>query len=64
LALSNLIFTSLTTFVPLGVLSTRPSGLLAAGIIYRLLAGGRSGFWSTFVRSITSKDPRPLSRGI
>ncbi|KAL0579886.1 hypothetical protein V5O48_002133 [Marasmius crinis-equi] len=73
LALSNLTFTSLATFVLWGIFSTTFGGLLAFGTVYGLLAGGWSSLWSSFIRPLASEDPRVvtlvfgylgLSRGI
>ncbi|KAF9260480.1 MFS general substrate transporter [Marasmius fiardii PR-910] len=73
LAIFNLVFTSLTTFILWGVLSTKFSGLLAFGFFYGLLAGGWSSLWSAFVGPMANEEPRVvtiilgyllLSRGI
>ncbi|KAL0579888.1 hypothetical protein V5O48_002135 [Marasmius crinis-equi] len=57
LALSTLLFTSLSTFVLWGVLSTTFPGLLVFGIAYGALAGGWSSSWAGFLRPLTSDDP-------
>ncbi|KAK1220675.1 hypothetical protein PQX77_016501 [Marasmius sp. AFHP31] len=73
LAFSTLVFTSLSTFILWGILSTNFAGLLAFGIIYGALAGGWSCLWAGFVRPLASDDPTlvttllgylMLSRGI
>ncbi|KAF9265016.1 MFS general substrate transporter [Marasmius fiardii PR-910] len=57
LALSTLMFTSLSTFILWGVLSSTFGGLISFGIAYGVLAGGWSSLWTGFSRPLTSDDP-------
>ncbi|KAF9262086.1 MFS general substrate transporter [Marasmius fiardii PR-910] len=57
LASLTLIFTSLSTFVLWGVLSSTFAGLLSFGIVYGALAGGWSSLWAGFLHPLASDDP-------
>uniref|UniRef100_A0A0W0G9P2 Putative monocarboxylate transporter 2 n=1 Tax=Moniliophthora roreri TaxID=221103 RepID=A0A0W0G9P2_MONRR len=59
LALSTLLFTSMSTFILWGVLSHTFGGLVAFGVVYGLLAGGWSSLWTGFIRGVgvTQDDP-------
>ncbi|KAK7047441.1 hypothetical protein VNI00_006672 [Paramarasmius palmivorus] len=52
LAMSTLLFTSITTFILWGVLSSTFAGLMCFGVAYGLLAGGWSSLWTGFIRGI------------
>ncbi|KAJ8080184.1 hypothetical protein PM082_017014 [Marasmius tenuissimus] len=54
LALSTLIFTSLSTFILWGILSTTFAGLVTFGIAYGALASGWTSLWTGFLRPLTT----------